>query len=95
MADKDALRPRARIWEIVEYAIMTQLDIIKSLRLSKAAFQQIQVDCHLIKQQLSSHTNDPMSMTELLDRLSITAAEQCDEPILLDPIALDKIVSAL
>lgn len=95
MADKDALRPRARIWEIVEYAIMTQLDMIKSLRLSKAAFQQIQVDCHLIKQQLSSHTNDPMSMTELLDRLSITAAEQCDEPILLDPIALDKIVSAL
>ncbi|KAI8102854.1 hypothetical protein M9434_005646 [Picochlorum sp. BPE23] len=94
MADTDAQKPHARIWEIIEHTIMTELDMIKSLQLSKAAFQQIQVDCHLIKQQLSSHTNDPMSMTELLDRLSITAAEQCDEPILLDPIALDKIVSS-
>lgn len=78
------------IWDMLKFSAEIQKGILKTRRISKAAFQQIQIDCHMIKSRTSKYVEDKKQLSSLFDALSIAAAERCDDPILLDPIALDK-----
>lgn len=79
------------IWTILEFYMEREIHVIQSAtKISKFAFQQIQIDSHVIKSRVSKYIEDAKRLSSMFDTLPITAAEYCDDPILLDPISLDK-----
>lgn len=81
------------IWSVLDMCIQEERSIIQSAKISKYAFQQIQIDSHVVKSRLSTYVDDTRRLASLFDTLPITAAEYSDDPILLDPIALDRALS--
>lgn len=83
------------IWSVLDMCIQKEQSMIQSGRISKYAFQQIQIDSHVVKSTLSPYVDDTQRLASLFDGLPITAAEYCDDPILLDPIGLDKALHSM
>ena len=84
------------IWELLNVVVEAQRAAIVARphdKLPKVAFQQIQVDCHHVKLQMMEYLKDDKKLSSMMDSLSITAAEFCSEPVLLDPMTLDKLAA--
>jgi len=78
---------------VLDFCMQEEHRTIQSATVSKYAFQQIQIDSHVVKSRLSKYVDDTRRLSSLCDALPISAAQFCDDPILLDPIALDKALS--
>lgn len=82
------------IWSVLESSTERAMHKIEDIaRISTFVFQQLQIDCHVIKANVSQYVDDTRRLSALFDALPITAAKHCDDPILLDPIALDRALS--
>ena len=84
------------VWGLLNVVVEAQRAAIVARsqeKLPKIAFQQIQVDCHHVKLQMMECLKDDKRLSSMMDSLSITAAEFCSEPVLLDPMTLDKLAA--
>ena len=74
--------------ELLNIALKEEMDVIeRSKPVSKAAFQQLQVDVAVLKRRLSAE----LAPDSELDGLVSRAAESCREPALVDPLTLERV----
>ena len=96
MSVGDVSSPQAISSVLLESFLKKEVEALRasSPLLSKAAFQQIQVDCYFLRHNMKDLVSSKSSeVSSLLDSCSLAAAECCSEPIVLDPITLDKLIA--
>ena len=81
----------------VKAALHAQATALRRHMLSRAAFQQFQLDCHYLRPHLQrmvegAASGDPVLTA--LDEVLVVAAERSGEPVMLEPAALDRMVTA-
>lgn len=81
---------------IASLVLKSQIAFIKTKLLSRAAFQQVQVDCHYLQVSLHKIINESTSKLAVsghIDETLVAAAERCAEgPTLLEPNVLDRLI---
>lgn len=64
--------------------------------LNRGAFQQVQLDCHYMRPHIQSIVGDQGGfrggVAASLDEVLVVAAERCQEAVLLEPSALDRLI---
>jgi len=85
----------------LQAALHSQAMALRKHTLSRAAFQQIQLDCHFLRPQVqrlveNAATNGGVGAAAVaaIDEVLVVAAERCGEPVMLEPSVLDKMVGA-
>ena len=89
----------AVIAPLVASALRKEIGIVRTKILSRGAFQQVQLDCHYLRDALeniigiSSETEEFIEVAAAIDELVVAAAERCAEgPTLLEPNVLDRMI---
>ncbi len=78
--------------ELLSIALAEEMSVIeRSKPISKAAFQQLQVDVAVLKRRLG----DKIALDGILDGIVSRAAESCGEPALVDPLTLERVAGGL
>lgn len=93
---------RAEVLAIaLQAALHNQATALRQHRLSRGAFQQIQLDCHFLRPQVQRMVENAAvnggvgaAAVAAIDEVLVVAAERCGEPVMLEPSVLDKMVSA-
>jgi hypothetical protein len=85
----------------LQAALHSQATALRKHTLSRAAFQQIQLDCHFLRPQVqrmveNTEVNGGVGAAAVaaIDEVLVVAAERCGEPVMLEPAMLDRMVSA-
>ena len=82
-----------------QIALHNQATALRQHTLSRAAFQQIQLDCHFLRPQVQRMVESAgnggigAAAVAAIDEVLVVAAERCGEPVMLEPTVLDKLIS--
>jgi hypothetical protein len=84
----------------LQTALHSQAAALRRHTLSRAGFQQIQLDCHFLRPQVQRMVENAVNggssgaAVAAIDEVLVVAAERCGEPVMLEPSVLDKMLSS-
>ena len=84
----------------LQTALHSQAAALCRHTLSRAGFQQIQLDCHFLRPQVQRMVENAVNggsvgaAVAAIDEVLVVAAERCGEPVMLEPSVLDKMLSS-
>eukprot|EP00741_Cyanophora_paradoxa_P013928 tig00020723_g13445.t1 len=89
-----AFQHKAILTAIIRVALKGLIECVRLRTVSKAGFQQMQLDTHFLRIMLRPYVNEETVLETLADEVITSAADRCPEPVPLEQAFVDQVCEA-
>jgi len=77
---------------VVKMTLKTFEECVRLQTFNRGGYQQIQLDCHYLREPLQNVVDNGTVVEIMLDEVSSAASERCQDPVPLETSILDRLV---